>query len=562
MVAFGLFGGIAFSASYQLVARFANKNVIALGLGCSASGPLVLLLQLALEMGPSPTRRQQVGRQQLAPASAAAPSPERLHLPSLACPLAGGILWRATAPCSLPCASVHRPAGAAVRDHCPDNCGGAVGHHQPAVAPLGLDRAACQQAGAPACQGGWPSGCACVQKLCDRMQGPHTRLVRSLQDLTEPLLSDGQQREQTPGSPSAAAAAEMEEGEQFYTPAASPLRSSPHTPRTASQPPLSPTSPSGAPGTPTAGSQLTQLAASVWRQRSLPPLAAYPSLEPHQTFLSSGCLPNSPLPCVLQLAVPCWCASWFAHCPMPGALPHAADMEIGADFAATTLSDDVLLTSSREASETARGRAREREGSGQRQLSAPPTASGGGSPSQEAAVEAGRADGTALGTSKLPSLNIAVVASPSPPPPLAAAEELKAAAQGGSASWQALLLMWAPLAALTLSSTIALILFPLFTYVPTSGLLGESLPKVGRGRPSAVMPSLHVARRSPKYAGASLVAPSARHRTLQLPPPRCAHPAHRSSSSPASLPTCWAASCRACACCTRARPTRRWRRRG
>jgi hypothetical protein len=284
----------------------------------------------------------------------------------------------------------------------------------------------------------------------------------------------------------------MEEGEQFYTPAASPLRSSPHTPRTASQPPLSPTSPSGAPGTPTAGSQLTQLAASVWRQRSLPPLAAYPSLEPHQTFLSSGCLPSSPLPCVLQLAVPCWCASWFAHCPMPGALPHAADVEIGADFAATTLSDDALLTSSRVASETARG---------QRQLSAPPTASGGGSPAQEAAAEAGRADGTALGTSKLPSLNIAVVASPSPPPPLAAAEELKAAAQGGSASWQALLLMWAPLAALTLSSTIALILFPLFTYVPTSGLLGESLPKVGRGRPSAVMPSLHVARRSPKNCG-------------------------------------------------------------
>lgn len=60
MVALGLFSGIAFSASYQLVARFANKNVIALGLGCSASGPLVLLLQLALNMGPTPTRRQQV----------------------------------------------------------------------------------------------------------------------------------------------------------------------------------------------------------------------------------------------------------------------------------------------------------------------------------------------------------------------------------------------------------------------------------------------------------------------------------------------------------------------
>lgn len=42
------------------MARFANKNVIALGLGCSASGPLVLALQLALLIGPEPTQRQQV----------------------------------------------------------------------------------------------------------------------------------------------------------------------------------------------------------------------------------------------------------------------------------------------------------------------------------------------------------------------------------------------------------------------------------------------------------------------------------------------------------------------
>jgi hypothetical protein len=48
----------------------------------------------------------------------------------------------------------------------------------------------------------------------------------------------------------------------------------------------------------------------------------------------------------------------------------------------------------------------------------------------------------------------------------------------GSASWQAIRLMWAPLAALSISSTIALILFPLFTYVPNSGLLGASLLKV------------------------------------------------------------------------------------
>lgn len=63
----------------------------------------------------------------------------------------------------------------------------------------------------------------------------------------------------------------------------------------------------------------------------------------------------------------------------------------------------------------------------------------------------------------------------------AEAAEQRAAAMppGGSASWQALGLIWAPLAALALSSAIALTLFPFFTFVPTSGLLGETLPRVG-----------------------------------------------------------------------------------
>jgi hypothetical protein len=59
-MALGVFHGIAFSASYQLVARFANKNVIALGLGNSASGPLVLVLQLLVGMAADPTHRQTV----------------------------------------------------------------------------------------------------------------------------------------------------------------------------------------------------------------------------------------------------------------------------------------------------------------------------------------------------------------------------------------------------------------------------------------------------------------------------------------------------------------------
>ena len=48
--------GIAFSASYQMVARFANKNTISLGLGCVGSGLLALALELILKVGPKPTR--------------------------------------------------------------------------------------------------------------------------------------------------------------------------------------------------------------------------------------------------------------------------------------------------------------------------------------------------------------------------------------------------------------------------------------------------------------------------------------------------------------------------
>ena len=43
-----------------MVARFANKNTIALGLGCSASGPLILILQIALDIKSIPTFEQQV----------------------------------------------------------------------------------------------------------------------------------------------------------------------------------------------------------------------------------------------------------------------------------------------------------------------------------------------------------------------------------------------------------------------------------------------------------------------------------------------------------------------
>lgn len=50
-VALGLFNGVAFSASYQLVSRFANKNVISLGLGFVGGGIVTLALQLVLGVG-------------------------------------------------------------------------------------------------------------------------------------------------------------------------------------------------------------------------------------------------------------------------------------------------------------------------------------------------------------------------------------------------------------------------------------------------------------------------------------------------------------------------------
>ena len=61
VVVLGLVHGISFSASYQLVSRFAGKNTISLGLGCVGSGFIVLLLELALRLRSSPSRHQNMG---------------------------------------------------------------------------------------------------------------------------------------------------------------------------------------------------------------------------------------------------------------------------------------------------------------------------------------------------------------------------------------------------------------------------------------------------------------------------------------------------------------------
>ena len=56
IVVLGLVHGVAFSASYQMVSRFANKNTISLGLGCVGSGLLVLFIEVAMQLGPKPSR--------------------------------------------------------------------------------------------------------------------------------------------------------------------------------------------------------------------------------------------------------------------------------------------------------------------------------------------------------------------------------------------------------------------------------------------------------------------------------------------------------------------------
>lgn len=44
-------------------------------------------------------------------------------------------------------------------------------------------------------------------------------------------------------------------------------------------------------------------------------------------------------------------------------------------------------------------------------------------------------------------------------------------------TWETLQAVWPAVAALGLSGTISLVIFPFFTYIPTSGLLGDLLPK-------------------------------------------------------------------------------------
>ena len=60
IVILGLMCGVSFSASYQLVALAAKKNTISLGLGCVASGLVVLGLETGLGLASMPSMMQRV----------------------------------------------------------------------------------------------------------------------------------------------------------------------------------------------------------------------------------------------------------------------------------------------------------------------------------------------------------------------------------------------------------------------------------------------------------------------------------------------------------------------
>lgn len=103
IVVLGLVHGVAFSASYQMVSRFANKNTISLGLGCVGSGLLVLFIEVAMQLGPKPSRTASIilfetvagGQSQTADvrAVAAAPVPLRLEWQLMHVLVQGDLRW-------------------------------------------------------------------------------------------------------------------------------------------------------------------------------------------------------------------------------------------------------------------------------------------------------------------------------------------------------------------------------------------------------------------------------------------------------------------------------------
>lgn len=210
------------------MARFANKNVIALGLGCSASGPLVLALQLALRVDSEPSRMQQAR-------GVAAQAPKTLCLyPGAHC------ARLVTARPGLPPLQIMPLLRLAP-------------HLHPQVLLY-------ETITLVIVAGLW----ATISLLVRHWGSIEAHASKA--GLSEPLLQ--QQAGQDSSAP--AAPPPLASEESSLLPLSSPAQR---------RPPLSPHG---------GGTPLLALGATVWRQRSVPPLAQYNSLEPYQTFLSSA----------------------------------------------------------------------------------------------------------------------------------------------------------------------------------------------------------------------------------------------------------------------------------
>lgn len=94
----GLVCGIAYSASYQMVSRFAKKNTISLGLGCVGSGIIVLFLEVGLQVGIHPSKLQSILLYEF---TSGAQGSQSTSLCLLVCPsslLAACVQWRKAVP--------------------------------------------------------------------------------------------------------------------------------------------------------------------------------------------------------------------------------------------------------------------------------------------------------------------------------------------------------------------------------------------------------------------------------------------------------------------------------
>jgi hypothetical protein len=182
----------------------------------------------------------------------------------------------------------------------------------------------------------------------------------------------------------------------------------------------------GAPPSPPAALRRASPSSSLFRHPSLPPLIAYSQLEPFQTYLSED-------------------SEWPAHA---GWWQRARRRRAASAAAAR----------------------QERSGHSVAEAVAPRRARSESPPREESAAAKGAAPDS-LGAPPPPAAAAAA-------PPEASSEGSNEGSAAASPALAAARLIWPALVAIGLQASVALALFPFFTYLPSSGLLGESLPKV------------------------------------------------------------------------------------